>query len=113
MRRATARADRDVAADLRGALIVPKPAHRAAITTPRTAGKLLQAIDAFEGHANTRMALRLLPHVFVRPDELRFAEWADFDLDEAIWTIPPHKTKMRQAHTVSLSYQALKLIALL
>lgn len=108
---ATARAERDVAADLRGALIVPKPVHRAAVTTPKAAGDLLRAIDAFEGHANTLVALRLLPHVFVRPGELRFAEWADLDLDKAIWTIPPHKTKMRRAHTVPLSRQALRLIA--
>ena len=108
---ATARAERDVAADLRGALIVPKPVHRAAITTPKAAGELLRALDAFEGHANTLVALRLLPHVFVRPGELRFAEWADLDLDKAIWTIPPHKTKMRRAHTVPLSVQAVRLIA--
>lgn len=108
---ATARADRDVAADLRGALIVPRPVHRAAITTPKAAGELLRAIEAFEGHPNTLAALRLLPHVFVRPGELRFAEWTDFDLEKAIWTIPPHKTKMRRAHTIPLSRQVLKIIA--
>lgn len=108
---ATARAERDVAADLRGALIVPKPVHRAAITTPKAAGELLRAIEAFEGHSNTLAALRLLPHVFVRPGELRFAEWVDFDLEKAIWTIPPHKTKMRRAHTIPLSRQMLKVIA--
>jgi len=108
---ATARAERDVAADLRGALIVPKPVHRAAITTPKAAGELLRAIEAFEGHPNTLAALRLLPHVFVRPGELRFAEWADFDLEKAIWTIPPHKTKMRRAHTIPLSRQVLKIVA--
>lgn len=108
---ATARAERDVAADLRGALIVPKPVHRAAITTPEAAGELLRAVEAFEGHPNTRAALRLLPHVFVRPGELRFAEWADFDLDKATWTIPARKTKMRRAHTIPLSRQALKIIS--
>jgi hypothetical protein len=95
---ATARADRDVAADLRGALIAPKAVHRAAITTPKEAGALLRALDSFEGLPNTKAALRLLPHVFVRPGELRFAEWADFDFDKSLWTIPPHKTKMRRAH---------------
>ena len=108
---ATARAERDVAVDLRGALIVPKHVHRAAITAPKAAGELLRAIDAFEGHANTLVALRLLPHVFVRPGELRFAEWADFDFDKAIWTTPPHKTKVRRAHTVPLLHQAIRLIA--
>jgi hypothetical protein len=76
---ATARAERDVAADLRGALIAPKPVHRAAITTPKEAGDLLRAIEGFEGSPEVHAALRLLPHVFVRPGELRFAEWADFD----------------------------------
>ena len=108
---ATARAQRDVAADLRGALIVPKPVHRAAVTTPKAAGQLLRAIETFEGHPNTLVALRLLPHVFVRPGELRFAEWADFDIDKAVWIIPPRKTKMRRAHTIPLSHQALAIIA--
>ncbi|MEG3146563.1 tyrosine-type recombinase/integrase [Sphingomonas sp. RT2P30] len=108
---ATARAERDVAADLRGALIVPKPVHRAAIITPKEAGALLRALECFEGYPNTRAALRLLPHVFVRPGELRFAEWADFDLDKAIWTIPPHKTKMRRPHAIPLTRQALDIIA--
>lgn len=107
---ATARAERDVAADLRGALIAPQPVHRAAITGAHEAGGLLRAIDAFEGYANTKAALRLLPHVFVRPGELRHAEWADFDFDKALWTIPPHKTKMRRAHTIPLSRQALAIL---
>lgn len=107
---ATARAERDVAADLRGALIAPKPVHRAAITDAKEAGGLLRALDAFEGHANTRAALRLLPHVFVRPGELRHAEWTDFDFDKALWIIPPHKTKMRKAHSIPLSRQVLAIL---
>ncbi|NWK94691.1 integrase [Sphingobium lactosutens] len=107
---ATARAERDVAADLRGALIAPQPVHRAAITGAHQAGGLLRAIEAFEGHDNTKAALRLLPHVFVRPGELRHAEWADFDFDNALWTIPPHKTKMRRAHTIPLSRQSLAIL---
>jgi len=107
---ATARAERDVSADLRGALIAPKPVHRAAITSSKAAGGLLRAIEAFEGHPNTKAALRLLPHVFVRPGELRHAEWSDFDFDKALWTIPPHKTKMRRAHTIPLSRQALAIL---
>jgi integrase len=108
---ATARAERDAAADLRGALIAAKPTHRAAITTPNEAGALLRAIEGFEGHASTHAALRLLPHVFVRPGELRFAEWSDIDFDKAVWTIPPHKTKMRRVHSVPLSAQALDILA--
>lgn len=107
---ATARAERDVAADLRGALIASRPVHRAAITSPKEAGGLLRAIEAFEGHPNTKAALQLLPHVFVRPGELRHAEWSDFDFDKALWTIPPHKTKMRRAHTIPLSRQALAIL---
>lgn len=108
---ATARAERDIAADLRGALIAPRPVHRAAITSSEDAGALLRAIEAFEGHPNTKVALRLLPHVFVRPGELRHAEWSDLDLDKALWTIPPHKTKMRRPHSIPLSTQALAILA--
>jgi integrase len=108
---ATARADRDVAADLRGALIVPKVTHRPAITTPNEAGALLRAIESFVGHPTTDIALKLLPHVFARPGELRHAEWADFDFDRSIWIIPAHKTKMRRVHSVPLSRQALAIIA--
>lgn len=107
---ATARAERDVAADLRGALIAPQSVHRAAITSADAAGGLLRAIEAFEGHPNTKAALRLLPHVFVRPGELRHAEWNDFDFEKALWTIPPHKTKMRRAHTIPLSRQSLAIL---
>ena len=82
-----------------------------AITTPKGAGALLRAIETFEGHPNTRAALRLLPHVFVRPGELRFSEWTDFDFEKAVWIIPPHKTKMRRAHTIPLSTQVLDILA--
>jgi len=90
---ATARAERDVAAELRGALIVPKAVHRAAITTSNEVGALLRAIDSFKGYRNTHAALRLLAHVFVRPGELRHAEWSDFDFSNAVWTI--RRTKRR------------------
>jgi len=108
---ATARAERDISNDLRGALVAHKVTHRAAILKPIEAGALLRAIETFEGHSLTKTALRLLPHVFVRPGELRHAEWDEFDLDGAIWTIPAHKTKMRRAHAVPLSRQALVIIA--
>lgn len=110
---ATARAERDVAADLRGALIAPKPVHRAAITTPKETGDLLRAIGSFEGFGTTRIALNLLAHAFVRPGELRFAEWKDFDFNKALWTIPAHKTKMRRPHSIPLSRQALAIIGLI
>ena len=110
---ATARADRDAAADLRGALITPKVQHFAAITTPKEAGRLMRAIDAYTGHYVTAFALRITPHLFVRPGELRTAEWTEFDLDDAIWSIPAAKTKMRRHHRVPLSTQVIDLITML
>lgn len=71
---ATARAERDVATNLREAIIAPQPVHRAAITNANETGGLLRAIEAFEGHPNTKAALHLLPHVFVHPGERRYAE---------------------------------------
>lgn len=107
---ATARAERDICADLRGALITPRTNHRAAITTPSEAGGLLRAIEDYDGHPLTGIALRLLPHLFVRPGELRWAEWREFDFDECVWTIPDHKMKMGRPHAVPLSRQALAII---
>lgn len=102
---ATTRAERDPASDLRGALIVPKPRHLAAITTPDRAGDLLRAIEAYSGHAITLYALRLSAHLFVRPGELRHAEWTEFDFERSIWSIPAEKMKMRRPHRVPLSSQ--------
>jgi hypothetical protein len=85
---ATARAERDVCSDLRGALVTPKVVHRAAITTPKEAGALMRAIEEYDGDATSRIALRLLPHLFVRPGELRHAEWKEFDFDRRVWVIP-------------------------
>src|SRR5262249_47739531 len=90
---ATGRADRDPTADLRGALITPTVTHRATIVEPRAVGALLRAIDGFGGHAVTRHALRLAPLVFVRPGELRQAEWAEFNLADTEWRIPARKMK--------------------
>jgi integrase len=107
---ATGRAERDPSADLRGALTTPTVNHRAAILEPRAIGALLRAIDGFEGHAATAMALRLAPFVFVRPGELRHAEWKEFDFDNAEWRIPAEKMKMRRPHRVPLSRQALAIL---
>lgn len=107
----TARCERDISTDLRGALVVHRVKHRAAITTPYELGQLLRAIDDFQGQALTRTALKLLPHVFVRPGELRSAEWSEFDFDRMVWKIPSHKMKMRRPHSVPLSRQALAIIA--
>lgn len=107
---ATARAERDICTDLRGALVTARTNHRAAITTPKEAGALLRAIEDYEGNRLTRIALRLLPQVFVRPGELRWAEWSEFDFDKAVWTIPDYKVKMRRPHAVPLSKQASAII---
>lgn len=107
---ATGRAQRDVASDLRGALISPTVKHRAAITEPKAVGGLLRAIEGHEGQPVVRHALRLLPHVFVRPGELRLAEWIEFDLRAKLWIIPSQRTKMRRPHRVPLSRQSLAIL---
>jgi integrase len=107
---ATGRAERDPSVDLRGALAAPKVTHRAAIVDPAGIGALLRAIDDYDGLPLTKAALKLAPLVFVRPGELRKAEWAEFDLEHAEWRIPPAKMKMRRTHRVPLARQALTLI---
>jgi integrase len=107
---ATGRAQRDPAADLTGALITPQVTHRAAITEPKAVGALLRAIDDLDGQATTRMALQLLALVFVRPGELRHAEWTEFDLPNKVWNIPPEKMKMPRPHKVPLARQTIALI---
>jgi integrase len=107
---ATGRAERDPTGDLRGALITPTVTHRATIVEPREVGALLRAIDGFEGHAVTKYALRLAPLFFVRPGELRKAEWAEFNLENAEWRIPAAKMKMRRPHRVPLAHQALTIL---
>ena len=103
---ATGRAERNPAADLRGALPPVKQTHLAAIIEPNAIGGLLRAMDAYNGSLVTKCALRLAPLVFVRPGELRQAEWAEFDLDGAQWNIPAEKMKMREPHLVPLAPQA-------
>lgn len=107
---ATLRAEHNHAEVLRGALTIPKVTHRAAILDPRHIGELLRAIDRYSGRAETRIALQLAPHVFLRPGELRTAEWSDIDFEEAVWTIPEARTKMRRPHAVPLSKQTLALL---
>jgi integrase len=107
---ATVRCDKDVAADLRGAIAVPKVKHFAAITRPSEVGALLRAIDGYSGHKVTVMAMRLSPHVLLRPGELRQAEWTDIDFDEAIWFIPAERMKMRRPHRVPLSRQVIAML---
>lgn len=107
---ATVRCDKDVAADLRGAIALPKVKHFAAITRPSEVGALLRAIDGYGGHKVTVMAMRLSPHVLLRSGELRQAEWTDIDFDEAIWFIPAERIKMRRPHRVPLSRQVIAML---
>jgi len=107
---ATGRAERDPAADLKGALPQPGEKHHAAITDPKEVAPLLRAIDGYQGHFVVKCALRLAPMFFVRPGELRNAEWAEMDLDEAAWNIPAQRMKMKQAHMVPLCRQALEIL---
>lgn len=101
---------RDIAADLKGNLIEERETHRAALTEPKRVAELLRAIDGYQGSLVALCALRLAPLVFVRPGELRHAEWAEIDLKSAEWNIPAEKMKMRNAHLVPLSKQAVAVL---
>jgi integrase len=105
---ATSRAERDPAADLLGALTAPNVTHRAAFTKPRDIKSLLVAIGDYQGSLTTKFALQFLALTFVRPGELRKAEWTEIQGDE--WRIPAHKMKMKDPHIVPLSRQALAIL---
>jgi integrase len=96
---ATGRARHDPTADLKGALTPAKVKHRAAITNSAKMGELLRAIDGHTGSFVVHSALKLAPLLFVRPGELRQAEWTEFDLDAGQRRIPALKMKMREEHT--------------
>ncbi len=107
---ATARLSSDPTRDLRGALTAPRPQHYGAVTEAARVGELLRAIEGYSGHYLTLFALRLAPHVFVRPGEMRFAHWPEFDFEAAVWTIPAGRMKMRKPHHVPLSRQAIAIL---
>jgi integrase len=107
---ATGRAMRDAAADLRGALPPAKGGHHAAITDPAAIGALLRALHDYQGSDVTRYALRLAPLVFVRPGELRRAQWVEINFDKAEWNIPAERMKMKEPHLVPLSRQSLGIL---
>jgi integrase len=107
---ATGRAERDPTGDLRGALITPTVTHRATIVKPSSIGALLRAIDGFDGQPTTLAALQLAPLLFVRPGELRKAEWAEFNFRDAEWRIPGKKMKMGREHRVPLARQSLEIL---
>lgn len=105
-------ADRDPAADIRAALPPASKTvkHHASITDPKQIGKLLKAIDAFEGTLAVHCALRFVPLVFVRPGELRNAEWSEIDFENKQWRIPQEKMKAGRPHIVPLSRQAMEVL---
>jgi integrase len=105
---ATGRCERDPSGDLRGALAKVAGSHFAAATEPEHLAKILRAMDGCGGTLVVRCALRMSPLVFVRPGELRKAEWKDIDLDKAEWRYVVSKTKT--AHIVPLSRQALAIL---
>lgn len=107
---ATGRAERDPTGDLRGAIPQPEVKHHAAITDPKEVAPLLRAIESYQGHFVVKCALRLAPLFFVRPGELRHAEWNEIDLGEAVWNISAVKMKMKQAHIVPLCSQAVEIL---
>jgi integrase len=107
---ATARADRDIAADLRGALQPAIATHHASITEPKAIGALLRDLAEYKGSPTTKTALQLAPLVFLRPGELRRAEWSEIDLDKSEWRIAAAKMKAKVQHIVPLSKQAIALL---
>ncbi|SDZ03010.1 tyrosine-type recombinase/integrase [Nitrosomonas sp. Nm33] len=106
----TGRAERDPGGDLKGALTPVKAKHHASITDPKAIGALLRSISGFIGSYTTKCALQLAPLVFVRPGELRQAEWAEIDFDKKEWRIPGHKMKMGEQHIIPLSRQAIEIL---
>jgi len=107
---ATGRADRDPVGDLKGALPPYKKGHHAAVTEPREVASLLRAIDGYQGSYVVKCALQLASMFFVRPGELRQAEWSEISLETAEWNIPAERMKMKVAHLVPLSRQAVEIL---
>ena len=105
---ATARAERDISAELKGALPPVKVQHMASVTDPTLVGPLLRVLDGYRGTLAVRCALRLAPLVFARPGELRTAEWADIDLERAEWR--RLVTKGHKDHIVPLATQAISIL---
>jgi integrase len=104
---ATGRAERDISADLRGALAPVVTKNRAALTDPSRVAELLRAIDGYRGSPTTTYALKVASRTFVRPGELRYAEWSEIDFDNAEWRIPAARMKMSELHIVPLARQVI------
>lgn len=102
--------ERDPTPNLKGALQTPQSKHYACITEPRQLGKLLFAIETYEGTRTVQNALKLLPLLFVRPGELRHMEWEEIDWQQKVWNIPGSKMKMKQPHAVPLPKQGIAIL---
>lgn len=107
---ATGRAERNPVPDLQGALPSVRGEHYAAIIEPAKFGQLLRAIDGYGGFLTARCALKLLPLLFVRPGELRGAEWSEIDLDGSTWSIPGSRMKLKEPHIVPLATQSMDIL---
>lgn len=107
---ATCRVERDPVPDLRGALQTAKPSHHATMTDPKAIGELLRAIDNYHGSFITKCALKLAPLVFVRPGELRAAEWSEINFENAEWNISAERMKMGEPHLVPLATQSIAIL---
>ena len=104
--------DRNPVTDLIGPGLLPSPKvkHHPSIKDPAQFGALLRAIDSYPGGVTVQSALKLLALTFVRPGELRFATWNEFDLEGSEWRIPEQRMKMRERHIVPLSMQAVQIL---
>jgi integrase len=107
---ATARAENDPTFGLKGALTSPVVTHRAAVTDWPAFGGLVRAVWGYEGMPQTRIGLQVMALLYPRPGELRRAEWFEFDLEKATWTIPAVRMKMRREHRKPLSIQAVTIL---
>ena len=105
---ATGRVERDIAADLKGALTPKQVNHFPSVTEPAKVGELIRALDGYQGTFVVVSAMRLAPLLFVRPGELRHAEWKDIDLDLSEWRYLATKTKTD--HIVPLATQAVSIL---
>lgn len=108
----TARAERDVTQDLKGALKQPPVKHYPAITNPAEFGEMLRSIDNYEGTFEVHCALKLMPILFVRAGEMRYAKWDEFDFEKNTWTFTPRKTKRKTGVSliVPLPTQAVEIL---
>lgn len=106
----TGRASSDPAAMLQGALINPKARHFAAILEPSALGAFLRAVEGYDGSPITKLAMQILPHVFLRPGELRLAVWDEICFEKNVWQVPLGRMKSRRPHSVPLSSQVIGLL---